>query len=442
MRKAWKNTLLGILAVGILGLSYWGFTFLKGQDIFNRNNEFFVVYEHIEGLGISSPVTVNGFKIGQVTEIRMLHGNYGKLAVSIETSREYPIPDSSVARIYSMDLMGTKGIEILLSDKPGRHESGDTLYSDVEQSLKEQVSMQMLPIKNKAEDLLEEMATAIEVVKSIFNKKTQENLTSSFNSIKKTVDNLENTSNNLDTLISEEKNNVKAIIEKTRSLVTNLEQNKETFNYLLNNLSDLSDTLLAADIAGTIIKADKAISDVTDVTERIKNGEGSLGMLINDDSLYNSLDNASKNMDRLIWDLRANPKRYFNLKLLDLGRTVNVVSEDQLNLKERRKLEKKRKRLQKQEEEQEDSGDIGFYIQIRSKKNMPGEDIEEMEKYHNLNIVFADGYYKYLLGTYPDSVDLENALTHIRKEFPDAFPLAIMDDQIISYHEGLQAMAE
>jgi phospholipid/cholesterol/gamma-HCH transport system substrate-binding protein len=348
MSQKSKYTLIGILVVLILAAAYWGFNFLKANDIFNKQNNYFIVYERIDGLNVSSPVTINGYKVGQVTDIQLTQNKKIELLITITTSSEYQIPVSSVARIYSMDLMGTKGIEIEFSESNQFHADNDTLIGTMEQSLKDQVNMQMLPIKNQAEELMKEMESAIAVVKYIFNEETRQNLHNSFASIKKTVEYLENSSQNLDSIMSGQKTRIARILEYSERITHNLSDNSEAITNLIQNLSDVSDSLAKADIVQTINDANKAVAKISEITDKINRGEGSLGLLINNDSLYNELQSASVNLDRLLYDMRLNPQRYVNVKLINFGRDIQVVDESMLNDRDRKKLEKKRQRIEEQ----------------------------------------------------------------------------------------------
>lgn len=337
-----KYIFTGVLIVIILATSYWGFNYLKNKDLFNKQRTYFVLYDRVEGLNVSSAVTMNGYQIGQVDNITMLTKQNNQLLVSIITDNKYAIPDSSIARIYSMDLMGTKGIEIVLSNSNTYHEDSDTLIGTTEQSLKEQVSIQMMPIRNQAEDLMKEMQTAIEVVRYIFNEETQRNLKNSFSSIKRTVSYLETSSQNLDSLMTDERTRIASILTNIDNITSTINNNNEAISNTIKNISDLSDSLKSAQLTQTLNQANKAINDVVVITNKINQGEGSLGLLVNNDSLYYELESASTNLNRLVQDMRINPKRYIDLRLFDLRRDVMVVDESSLSKKDKKRLEKKR----------------------------------------------------------------------------------------------------
>ncbi len=340
-----KYIFTGVLIVIILATSYWGFNYLKNKDVFNKQYTYYVLYDRIEGLNVSSAVTLNGYQIGQVDDIKILTEQNNQLLVRFTTNKEYYIPDSTIASIYSMDMMGTKGIELVLSDSDTFHERGDTLIGQTEQSLKEQVSMQMMPIRNQAEDLMKEMQTAIEVVGYIFNQETQRNLKNSFSSIKRTVSYLETSSQNLDSLMAGEKNRIVSILNNLDSITSTINKNNEAISNTINNMSDLSDSLKAAQLTQTLNQANKAINDMAVITDKINQGEGSLGLLVNNDSLYNQLEEVSTNLNRLVLDMRINPKRYIDLRLFNLRRDVMVIDESSLSKKDKKRLERKRAKM-------------------------------------------------------------------------------------------------
>ncbi len=348
-----KYSLIGFLVVLVIASSYWGFNYLKGKDLFNKQLTYHIIYERIDGLNVSSPVTINGFKVGQVTNIQMLRERNAQLLVTIDLEGEYVLPQGSIAQIYSMDLMGTKGIEILLGDTNVMHVENDTLIAQMEQSLKDQVSMQMLPIKNQAEELMKEMESAIAVISYIFNEETQRNLQRSFESIKKTVNYLESSSQNLDSLMTDQKSRIARILEYSENITSNLSNNSEQITNAIQNISSFSDSLSAINLVQTVDKANKVLDEFAQISTKINEGEGSLGLLINNDSLYRELERASVNLDRLVWDLRMNPERYLKVRVFDFGKDVQVVDESMLNKREKKQLEKKRQRLIEQNENPE-----------------------------------------------------------------------------------------
>jgi len=326
---------IGIVVSIALALLIWGINFLKGKDLLNKDNDFYAIYDQIGGLTEANSIKINGYKIGHVGKITLMPES-NQLLVHLLIRSDIKVPEGSIALIASADLMGTKEIDLIMADSiKTYHESGDTLIAKAEGTLKEQVSIQMLPLKEKAEDLMKSMENALAIVEYIFNEKTRDNLAKSFENIKKTVDNLESTTRNLDTLVVNEKGKLARILSNIESISTNLKNNNEQISNIIKNFSSISDSLARSQIASTINNANNAISQADSIIGKINRGEGSIGQLINNDVLYKNLESSSLNLSKLLDDIQRNPKRYVRFSLFDLGRTVNMV-EDKKKEKEKK----------------------------------------------------------------------------------------------------------
>lgn len=308
--KFTREIIIGSLVVIALALLFWGFNFLKGKDLFSNERLFYSVYDDVGGLTTSNPVHIKGLKVGQVKDIYFDPGGSQKVIVELSVKTEINIPVNSVARIYSSDLLGSKAVEIRLGDSDLAANTGDTLLHDVEISLKEEVNRQVQPIKRKAEDLMLSIDSVITVIQYVFNRSTRENLAESFESIATSFDNLENTTFTIDTLVTTQKNRMARILENIEFISYNLRQNQENFSTIVENLSTFTDTLARANISETLASTNNAMNQVADIMERINRGDGSLGMLVNDDSLYISLEKSARDLDLLLEDIRLNPKKY------------------------------------------------------------------------------------------------------------------------------------
>lgn len=322
--KKSKEIKIGIITVIAIAIIYWGFNYLKGTNLFDKKQIYYAVYEQVNGLVNSSSVTVNGYKIGIVENIKFIPGdNKGRLLVRISiNNKDIEIPDNSVAKIQN-DLLGTASIVIAMGNSNTMANSGDTLKSELATTLQQEVSMQMLPIKVKAESLMLSLDSVLAVVQYIFNDKTRENLSHTFESIKITIQNLEHASFSVDTLLTTQKYKLSAILSNVESISKNIKNNNENITNILSNFSSLSDTLVKADINKTINNANEALADFNQIMQKINSGEGSLGLLINNDSLYNKLESSSSNLDLLIIDLKENPSRYVNFSLFGGSKQKN-----------------------------------------------------------------------------------------------------------------------
>jgi phospholipid/cholesterol/gamma-HCH transport system substrate-binding protein len=194
-------------------------------------------------------------------------------------------------------------------------DDGDTLMSEVEASLKDAVNQQIAPLKNKAEELIGSIDSAVVAIRGVFNRRTRENLKNSIESISITLKNLESATYNIDTLVSSQKNRLAAILDNVESITSNLRENNENITNIINNFSTISDSLAKAQIPKTFDNINSTISDLAEVVEKVNTGQGTIGLLLNDDKLYNNLQQASTNLNALLEDLQTNPKKYVRFSL-------------------------------------------------------------------------------------------------------------------------------
>lgn len=393
------------VSFAILALA-WGVNFLKGKGVFQDESYYYVIYDRIDGLEVSNSVLVNGFKVGQVSEIDFLPDNSGRLMVEFQIGIQYKLPKKTVAQIFSSDLMGTKSINLIFGKEKELQVPGDTLVADFEGSLTEMVSLQMLPLKNKAEDLMKEMEKAIAVVTNIFDENNRQKIVTSINHMKETFHNLETSTSSLDSIVQGGKLRMDNILFNVESITTNLENNNEQISNLLNNLSNVSDSLAKAEITQTLINLNSVISELNKTAIKINSGEGSLGLLVNNDSLYNNLEDATYNLNRLLEDFRLNPKRYVHFSAFDLGKTVIV--EDARILKKRKER-------------------IFYTIQVMtSNKSIPLIP-ENFEGYKNIEESSNNGIYIYTYSVNKNIDQAKDKLKEIKAKFPDAVILKITD---------------
>ncbi|MBU1718170.1 MAG: MCE family protein [Bacteroidetes bacterium] len=225
--KIRREIRIGFVVIVAIALFIWGANYLKGTDLFKNKRLFYAQYGRIEGLVPSNPVVINGLKVGQVSEVYFHPKIPGRIMVKLSIDNEIVIPYNSIARIYSSDLMGSKAIEIQLGNSEIPAVEGDTLISMIQTSLQEEVSIQMLPLKKKIEDLVGSIDSVVAVIQVIFNDETRENLVRSFESIRNTIASIEHTSYNLDTLMASQRSRLTAIFAHVESITLNLKNNNE-----------------------------------------------------------------------------------------------------------------------------------------------------------------------------------------------------------------------
>ncbi len=420
-----------------IGITIWGINYLNGNNFFVQENKYYAVYDRIDGLVESSPVMIKGLKVGQVNNISFVSdslNNKLQVLVSFVVNNEIKIPDSSIAEITSIDLMGSKAIYLNLSPKIQYHEIGDTLLSSIEQGLKDQVSQQMLPLKMKAEDLMSSIDSVMTVIQYIFNDATRDNLSKTFSSIKKTIQNLESASISLDTLMKNEKGKLSRIFTHIESITANLNNNSDKLNNIISNFSVISDSLAKAEIAGTINKANEALTQANDIITKINNGEGSLGALLNNDTLYHNLDKAAYDLDMLLKDIEQNPKKYLHFSIFDFGKTY-ILDENGNKIKPN----KRRNGNKPEKTSLNIINDNKIYYKVQIKSSIKPIDLNarELKGIKNIDEIYTGGRYKYAIGNEQNFEKVKQLQYEIRAIFPDAFVIAVKNGEIIPLHEAL-----
>jgi len=309
--KISKEIKVGFVAIFAIAMLVWGYNYLKGTNLFVKSVSVYAIYPKVPGLAVSSPIIINGVQSGVVDDIYFHPDKSSRVIVKLNiTEGGLNIPKNSVAELISVDFMGSKAIGLKLGDGSGALENGDTLQSDFELSMLEDFSEQMLPIKEKAENLMLTMDTAVVTL-----TKTLENLNGMFTDQNK---------RNLSLALSNLKTTLEGFNELSKTLNHTV---KHKVNPTMDNFSQLADSLKALDINTTLTKAQLALDNMSAVMEKMNKGEGTMGKLINNDSLYNNLTGATKEMEELLEDMKLHPKRYFRI----LSRKEIPYKKDSIN---------------------------------------------------------------------------------------------------------------
>ncbi len=317
-----RITKTGILFVVILFITIWGINYIRSNDLITRKAKFYAIYDNVKELSEGNHVFISGTKIGKVSHVDFIDGDLNKLIVEFHVRNDINIPDSSVAMIASTDIMGTMGIKIKINkNTKSFYSSGDTLISGVETGIQEQVNKQILPLKLKTESMISTVDSLLLAFRSVLDPETRTNIKQSFEHIQTTL-------KNFDTLIASEKSTIAQIIKNAESITTNLEKNNENINKIIENFSDISDSLTAANFTSVINQADQSLSKLSKVMDQVEKGEGTLGLLLKDEKLYNKLNKSSDDLDKLLIDIKENPTRYVRFSAINFGRKIIVNETD------------------------------------------------------------------------------------------------------------------
>ncbi len=312
--KLTREVKISIVFISALLFFVWGINFLKGSDLLQKTRKFYADYDNVSGLMTANPVLINGFRIGLVTDMYFKEDKSGKVRVELSVNKDILIPKNSIARIVNSDLLGSKAVEIILGDQ-GEAKHKDILIGETQVGLMDDLATQIDPIKIKAESILASIDSIASAMAMVLNTETQNNLIQSFEHIQETIAHLNNSLKVVDQVLTKDKNKLSDIIGNIESITTNLKNNNQKISNAVNNFSNISDTIAAANLAQTIQEVSKTFGELNQSLNKLNKGEGSAGQLLANDSLYLNLQNASQNLDLLLKDLRENPHRYVNISV-------------------------------------------------------------------------------------------------------------------------------
>lgn len=311
--KIKNETKVGILAAFAIALLIIGYNFLKGNSIFSSETILYAKYTQVDGLAVSKPVLINGYQIGRVAALELQPD--ATIKATLKINGKYEIPKNTIARLEGTDLLGSKAIVLTLGNDKNFAQDGDYLQTNVEKGLMETFQ----PVQKKAELIITKMDSILSSINTILNPNLQKNIDRSFTSIAGTLTSLESTSKKVDALVGSESSKLSSILSNVEAITANFKSNGARIDAVMKNLNTMTDKVAAINFETTVNNANKAIADLQGMISDLKNGKGTLGALLNDRQMYDNLNNASKNLDALMIDLKANPKRYVHFSVFGGG---------------------------------------------------------------------------------------------------------------------------
>lgn len=302
-----REVKIGLFAIIIL-LCFWAaIRFLKGTDIFSRNHTYYATYAQINGLQSASPILIKGFKVGSVSGIEFDPARNDQVVLRLNINRKYRIPTNSRAMIFSNGLMGGKAIEIELGNASSYLHKGDTLRTAVNKDLMDIAGSELEFFKSKVTTVVGDLTRTLGNLNALLEANTP-----AFTS---TLQHINSVTGNLDELFSAESRNLRNIIEGIDNLTRTLDENTGHLNNIISNVDDFTGSLarmrldsLTDSMQGTIASLDGMLAD-------IRGGEGTIGQLLDNPALYDSLTAATGRLSVLLADVKANPKRYVHFSL-------------------------------------------------------------------------------------------------------------------------------
>ena len=301
--KFTKEIKVGFLAVLGIMMSVFSYNYLKGINLFDKNRKFTGKYEKVDGLSVSNPVTMNGFKIGKVQKINFNSKNTRELLVDIVIENNVIFPKTSLAELYETGLIGGKAIAIIPDYKNDSTIAidGDYLKGVIKPGLTELVNQILPQVQLQIEAVMKNAEIVLQNINTLFDDETKKELKSSIEDFSNLTNSLSETSDEISKLIANNSENL------TNSL--------SDFKSATSNIKIITDNLKSNDIKSITTNLNSLVNNLNSITTSLKNSEGTAGKLINDKSIYDNLENTTNQLNRLIEDIKLNPNRYINFSV-------------------------------------------------------------------------------------------------------------------------------
>lgn len=291
--KFWnRETKIGLVVVCAVGMLYFGINFLKGINIFTPDNVYYVQYNRVDGLVKTSHVLINGYQVGHVSEIYFDYTKEAPITLELTLDKKLAVPKGTVAEVYETGLLGDKAIQLRLGKSTELCQEGDTLEGAITGGMIAQVVEQLIPPIQAMMPNIDSTVTAIRTV--IQSDEVKHILANTDNATR----DLKDASRKLNLMMDSD---IKPIMADAKRITTNLDK--------------ITSEVSEADLKKTLAEVEKTIDNLKLVTNKFNSTDNTVGMLLNDKSLYTHIDSIAFNANALVVDLKANPKRYVHFSI-------------------------------------------------------------------------------------------------------------------------------
>lgn len=297
---------MGILAAVGIVLLFIGFNYLKGINVFNKGTDYFVQYPNSGGLLVGDPVIIDGLSVGRVKAVDLQEDQSG-VDVTLNFEQKIIIPDDSYALIRG-NLMGEKYVQLFLGTSTNTVQPGSVLRGEIETDLANTISQEFKPITDKVKTMLSSMDTAINVLRGIFTEQVQNDFAKSMGSIKTTLESFNNSAERVNALLIKEEGNIENIISDVSGFTQRVSESEEEMQDIVTNLRIISDSLKSVEFQALAIEFQRAADNINSISSKINAGDGTMGMLVNDQQLYMELTQTLGTLDSVLDAFGKNPE--------------------------------------------------------------------------------------------------------------------------------------
>jgi phospholipid/cholesterol/gamma-HCH transport system substrate-binding protein len=308
MKKISNEVKVGATALLTILIFIWLYNFLKGKDLFTSTAYYYTVYDKIGGLAESSPVEINGYKVGVVQSINFIDAESGRLLVAFSVSKKFKLPKNTIAEIVPVSLLGGMKVQFVYGNGPGTYAEGDTIPGQLAESLMNTLETELLPVKDKITNLINVLDSVISSVDEVLNAEFKKDLGG-------TLANLNGVTQSLDKIIGSKEEELKATLDNINKFMQMLSDNSGRLSNTFSNLEAITDTLAAADIYTSVSNLKASLEKAALMMDNLNNGKGTAGQFLTNDTLYTNLTSSLESLNVLLQDIKANPKRYAHFSI-------------------------------------------------------------------------------------------------------------------------------
>lgn len=308
--KISKEVKAGAIAVLAIAGFIFLFQFMRGKNLFTTDNIFFAKYDNVEGLEKSSPVTINGLKVGQVDEILPQTRKNGEVffVVKLTVNNDFEFSKKSTVEIFEPGIMSGKSLRINLKYGTPFAVDGDTLQSGYKASMLEGLSEQVGPVKDQLQAALKTVDSLANNANRVLDERNRAEIRALLLNLNRTVNTLDGASRNVNTLLANNDPRLQQVLDDASIAV-------RSADVAIDKYGTLAESIDTQKLNATIANLDRTVNNLNSVIASMDRGEGSLGKVLKDEELYNNLEQTSKNLNALVVDIKENPKRYLNFSV-------------------------------------------------------------------------------------------------------------------------------
>lgn len=319
-----NETKIGLMAIIGIAILVIGFNFLKGKGLFKKENKVYAVFDDAQGLVKSNPVMINGLQVGRIEN---LDGgrDMKKILVTVSLSKDVNIPTNSLA-VINPNLLGSPTLEIQLGNATTYVKKGDTLLTTMNGGAFDQAMKIINPVLYEVRNAVKSLDSVLTTITNVFDNKTKDNIRSMIGNFNLASASFVATSASLQKMMDSQNSDLAHTLKNVNSFTDNLNKNNGKLDSIMENTKTFTQKLSALDLAKTLDTLNVAINNFKKSTEKINSREGSIGLLLNDKTLYNNLESTTNKINILLDDIRVHPRRYVNFSVFGKKDKGNYIT--------------------------------------------------------------------------------------------------------------------